>query len=199
MLYVKRKYFKEFSKNIGYLFSKVSVSPNQWTLMSLALAFLCFYLIVNQLFLISFIVCVLTISIDMIDGAVARVTNKATIFGAYLDTVTDRFIEFFIIFGLFFVSYPNLIFNSKTWTMILLFGSMMSTYSKSAALEKGLIKKELKGGGLLEHTDRLVLFLIIILISYFSLQYAIYLIAITSVLTVISFFQRFLIATKRYI
>jgi len=135
----------------------------------------------------------------MIDGAVARVTNKATKFGAYLDTIIDRFVEFFIIFGLFFVDYPNLILSSKTWIMILLFGSMMSTYSKSAAFEKGLIKKELKGGGLLEHTDRLVLFLVSILISYFSLQYALYLIAITSILTFVSFFQRFLIATKRYI
>jgi archaetidylinositol phosphate synthase len=199
MLYVKRKYFKDLSKNLGYLFSSLPISPNQWTILSLVLALLCFYLTATRNFLVSFIVCVLTISIDMIDGAVARATNKATKFGAYLDTIIDRFIEFFIIFGLFFVDYPSLIFSSKTWIMILLFGSMMSTYSKSAALEKGLTKKELKGGGLLEHTDRLVLFLVSILISYFSLQYAIYLIVLTSILTLISFFQRFLIATKRYI
>lgn len=83
--------------------------------------------------------------------------------------------------------------------MILLFGSLISTYSKPAAFEKGLIKKELKGGGILEHTDRLILFLIIILISHFSLEYAIYLIALTSILTLISFLQRFFIVTKRYI
>jgi archaetidylinositol phosphate synthase len=199
MLYVKRKYFKDLSKNLGYLFSSLPISPNQWTILSLVLALLCFYLTATGNFLVSFIICVLTISIDMIDGAVARTTNKATKFGAYLDTIIDRFIEFFIIFGLFFVDYPSLILSSKTWIMILLFGSMMSTYSKSAAFEKGLTKKELKGGGLLEHTDRLVLFLVSILISYFSLQYAIYLIVLTSILTLISFFQRFLIATKRYI
>jgi len=199
MLYIKRKYFKNLSKDIGYFFSRLSISPNQWTILSLVLAILCFYLTATRNFLASFIICTLTISIDMIDGAVARVTNKATKFGAYLDTIIDRFVEFFIIFGLFFVDYPNLILSSKTWIMILLFGSMMSTYSKSAAFEKGLIKKELKGGGLLEHTDRLVLFLVSILISYFSLQYALYLIAITSILTFVSFFQRFLIATKRYI
>jgi len=199
MLYVKRKYFKNLSKNVGYIFSRISISPNQWTILSLVLAILCFYLTVTRNFLASFIICTLTISIDMIDGAVARATNKATKFGAYLDTIIDRLIEFFIIFGLFFVDYPNLILSSKTWIMILLFGSVMSTYSKSAAFEKGLIKKELKGGGLLEHTDRLVLFLVSILISYFSLQYALYLIVITSILTFVSFFQRFLIATKRYI
>jgi phosphatidylglycerophosphate synthase len=135
----------------------------------------------------------------MIDGAVARATGNVTKFGAYLDTVIDRFIEFFIIFGLFFIDYPSLIFSSNTWLMILLFGSIMSTYSKSAAFEKGLIRKELKGGGILEHTDRLILFLIIILISYISLEYAMYLIALTTILTMISFLQRFFIVTKRYI
>jgi phosphatidylglycerophosphate synthase len=133
----------------------------------------------------------------MVDGAVARETNKVTKFGAYLDTIIDRFIEFFIIFGLSFVNYPDIIFSSKAWLMILFFGSMMSTYSKPAALEKGLIKKEMKGGGILEHTDRLLMFLIIVLLSYFSLEYAMYLIALTSILTLISFLQRFLIVTKR--
>jgi phosphatidylglycerophosphate synthase len=199
MLYKKRKYFKDVSKGLGYAFSRLPISPNQWTLSSLFLALIVFYFLVNQNFLISFVVCIFAISIDMIDGAVARATERATKFGAYLDTVTDRFIEFFIIFGLFFISYPSFIFSSKTWLMILFFGSMMSTYSKSAAFEKGLINKESKGGGILEHTDRLILFLITILISYFSLQYATYLIALTSILTLVSFAQRFHLVTKRYI
>jgi archaetidylinositol phosphate synthase len=199
MLYKKRKYFTDVSKNLGYIFSKLPISPNQWTISSLFLALILFYFLVNQNFLVSFILCIFTISIDMIDGAVARATNRATKFGAYLDTIIDRFIEFFIIFGLFFTIYPIFIFSSETWLMILLFGSMMSTYSKPAAFEKGLVKKELKGGGILEHTDRLILFLIIILISYFSLEYAIYLIALTSILTIVSFAQRFYIITKRYI
>ncbi len=199
MLYKKRKHFKGLSKDIGYTFSKLPLSPNQWTLSSLFLALIVFYFLVNQNFLISFVVCIFAVSIDMIDGAVARATGRTTKFGAYLDTVTDRFIEFFIIFGLFFIDYPSFIFSSQAWLMILLLGSMMSTYSKSAAFEKVLINKESKGGGILEHTDRLLLFLIIILISYFSLQYATYLIAITSILTLVSFAQRFRIFTKRYI
>ena len=186
MLYKKRKYFKGLSKNLGQIFSKFPLSPNQWTISSLFLAIILVYFLINQNFLISFVVCIFTISVDMVDGAVARATNKVTKFGAYLDTIIDRFIEFFIIFGLLFVDYPNFIFTSKTWLMVLLFGSLMSSYSKPSALEKGLIKKELKGGGILEHTDRLILFLIIILISNFSLEYATYLIALTSILTIIS-------------
>jgi len=199
MLYKKRKYFDEFRSNMGKTVAKIPISPNQWTILSLILAIIVFYFLVNQEFLISFVLCVVTISIDMVDGAVARVSNKVTKFGAYLDTIVDRFVEFFIVFGLFFTNYTSLIFSSQAWLMILFFGSMMSTYSKPTALEKGLIKKELKGGGILEHTDRLLLFLIIILLSYFSKDYVIYLIALTSILTLISFLQRFLIVTKKYI
>ena len=184
---------------MGKTVAKIPISPNQWTILSLILAIIVFYFLVNQEFLISFVLCVVTISIDMVDGAVARVSNKVTKFGAYLDTIVDRFVEFFIVFGLFFTNYTSLIFSSQAWLMILFFGSMMSTYSKPTALEKGLIKKELKGGGILEHTDRLLLFLIIILLSYFSKDYVIYLIALTSILTLISFLQRFLIVTKKYI
>ena len=199
MLYKKRKYFKNLSKDLGYTFSKLPLSPNQWTILSLVLAIILFYFMVNQNFLASFVLCALTISIDMIDGAVARATNSATKFGAYFDTMLDRFIEFFIIFGFLFIGYPGFIFSSSIWIIFLLFGSMMSTYSKSAALEKGLINKELKGGGILEHTDRLLCFLVIIILSYFSLEYATYLIAITTTLTFVSFLQRFYIVTKRYI
>jgi len=197
MLYKERKHFKDVSRNVGKFFSKTSISSNQWTILSLLLVLIVFYLLVIQSFLIAFDFCIFTIFIDMVDGAVARETNKVTKFGAYLDTIIDRFIEFFIIFGLSFVNYPDIIFSSKAWLMILFFGSMMSTYSKPAALEKGLIKKEMKGGGILEHTDRLLMFLIIVLLSYFSLEYAMYLIALTSILTLISFLQRFLIVTKR--
>ena len=199
MLYKKRKYFKGLSSKIGETLVRVPISPNQWTVSSLVLAVILFYFLINQEFLISFIVCIFAVSIDMVDGAVARASNRVTKFGAYLDTTVDRFVEFFIIFGLFFVGYPDFILSSQAWLMILFFGSMMSTYSKPAAFEKGLINKESKGGGILEHTDRLLLFLVIILISYFSLQYATYLIALTSILTLVSFVQRFRIFTKRYI
>lgn len=101
MLYKKRKKFKDVSKNLGYTLSKIPVSPNQWTILSLILVLIVFYFLINQNFLIAFIFCIFTISIDIVDGAVARTTNKVTKFGAYLDTIIDRFIEFFIILGLF--------------------------------------------------------------------------------------------------
>ena len=78
--------------------------------------------------------------------------------------------------------------------MLLFLGSFMSTYTRAAAFEKGVFN-DLKGG-ILEHTDRLIFFLIIILMSAFSKDYASYLIALMAVLTNISALQRFLKAIK---
>jgi len=82
------------------------------------------------------------------------------------------------------------------WLLFLLFGSLMVTYAKASAFEKGVIKKELKGGGILEHPDRMILILAIILISNFSMLYASYLIVIATILIGITALQRFVIAIR---
>jgi len=197
MLYFKRKYFDDLGKKIGLKFSKLSISPNQWSLLGLFLVLISFYFLINQNFLISGIIFIFAASIDMIDGAVARATKKASVFGAYIDTVVDRIVEFVIILGLFLNQYPDFIFPVKLWIFLLLFSSMMVTYTKSAASEKKLVKREMEGGGLLEHPDRMLLILAIILVSSFSLLYASFLIVITTFLVATTAFQRFLRAIKR--
>jgi len=197
MLYKKRNYFYKLGKKIGFIFSKISLSPNQWTILSLVFALIMFYFLINQNFLFASIIFAFTAFIDMVDGAVAREAKKVTKIGGYLDSITDRVIEFIIVLGLFLSNYPDFIISIKIWLLFLLFGSFMSTYTRAAAFEKKVFK-DLKGG-ILEHTDRLILFFLIILISIFSLQYASYLIAITVILANISALQRFLTVIKRYI
>jgi archaetidylinositol phosphate synthase len=195
MLWINRKRFNGFSEKMGDVFSRMPLSPNHWTALSLLLAFIVFYLLTAREFVAAFVVFAFTMSIDMIDGAVARKTKSVTKFGGYLDSVTDRLIEFIIIIGLLFVGYPNFIATASVWLMLLMLGSFMSTYTRAAAFEKG-VYKDLKGG-LLEHTDRLVLFATIILVSHFSLVYASYLIASMTALSNLSALQRFLKVVKR--
>ena len=197
MLYINRKYFDEMGNRIGEKLAKLPLSPNQWTLSSLLIVLLSFYFLINQDFLTAGFVFIFAASIDMIDGAVARATRRATVFGAYLDTITDRVIEFVIILGLFLVPYPNLIIPANVWLFIMLFSSMMVTYTKSAATEKRVVLGGMRGGGLLEHPDRMLLILITIFLSFFSMQYAMYLIAITTILIALTAVQRFYLAIKR--
>jgi phosphatidylglycerophosphate synthase len=195
MLYLNRKYFEKIGKQVGYAFSKIPVSPNQWTVLSLILAFVASYFLAAKEFIVSITVFAFTAFIDMIDGAVARHTKKVTKIGGYLDSIVDRSIEFLIILGLFFANYPDFIIPIEVWLLLLLFGSFMSTYTRAAAFEKNVFK-DLKGG-MLEHTDRLIFFLLIFIVSVFSLENASVLIAVMSVLAVVSALQRFLKAIKR--
>jgi archaetidylinositol phosphate synthase len=195
MLYKRRSYFDNLGRKIGKIFSKLSLSPNQWTLLGLFFTLILFYFLINQNFLFAAVTFVFTAFIDMIDGAVARETKKVTKVGGYLDSIIDRVIEFIIVLGLFLNSYPDFFLPIKIWLLFLLFGSFMSTYMRAAAFEKEVFKN-LKGG-ILEHTDRLIFFLIIFIVSIFSLAYASYLIVLMAILANISALQRFLRAIKR--
>jgi archaetidylinositol phosphate synthase len=195
MLYLNRRYFEKTGKQIGRIFGKIPITPNQWTLLSLALSMVTFYFLINREFIPAIVTFAFTAFIDVIDGSVARQTRQVTKVGGYLDSVVDRAIEFVIVLGLFTVNYPSFIIPMRVWIMLLFFGSFMSTYTRAAAFEKGVFK-DLKGG-ILEHTDRLLFFILIFAVSAFSLAYASYLIALMAALAIVSALQRFLKAVKR--
>jgi phosphatidylglycerophosphate synthase len=128
--------------------------------------------------------------LDLVDGAVARAKGMASKKGAYLDTIADRYVEAIGLFGLLFVKLPGLIFPSFVWIFLALLGSMMVTYAKSAAKEKGLSEIDLKGG-LMSRAERLFVFLLIL--ALMALGYdlaAIYLLALLALLANITAFQR---------
>ena len=197
MLYKKREYFKSISEFLGRIFTKICPYPNLWTIFGIMTAIVTFYFLYEQNFLIAATFFAITAIIDVIDGAVARRTNRATNFGAYLDTVVDRVTEFIILCGLFFVDYPDFIFSTKAWIFLVLFGFLMTTYVKAAASEKKIVKKEIKGG-ILERGERMILLFLIILFSNFSLEYSAIMLAITAIFSIFTVLQRFFIALNQW-
>jgi phosphatidylglycerophosphate synthase len=197
MLYAKRERFNKISNFCGRIFSKICSSPNIWTAFGIIPAVLSFYFLVKQNFLIAAGFFILTAIIDFIDGSVARVTKRVSNFGAYLDTVVDRVTEFIILFGLYLIEYPDILWPTRLWLFFLLFGSLMTTYVKSAAFEKKIVNKEIRGG-ILERGERMMLLLLIIVLSNYSLVYAAILIMLTTIVANLSALQRFIIAIKQW-
>ena len=195
-LYKKRERFDSFSKKTGNFFSKFGLSPNQWTIVSLIPVIVSLYFLVNESFLIAGMLFLLSAFIDIIDGSVARYSNKVSVKGAYLDTIVDRYVEGIILVGLLFVSLPVFYLPSPVWIFLYLFGSLMTTYSKAAAKEKGLVEKELKGG-LLERAERLLILFFGIIIASVDPFFLTFIIALLAVLTNISALQRIAIALKK--
>lgn len=194
-LYKRREKFEGLSWKIGKFFSGFGLSPNQWTLISTLPVLLTAYCLYRNEFLLAAVAFFFTILIDVVDGSVARYAKKATRLGAYLDTVTDRYVEFIVIIGLLLASITTPFFPPYIWIAAFLFGSVMTTYTKAAASEKNLAEKELKGG-ILERTDRMLILLLGLLAGAASTVYLGYVIVLLAVLSNISAVQRISIAVK---
>lgn len=202
-LYKKREQFGSLSIKIGMIFSKFGLSPNQWTIVSLIPALAAVFFLANGQFLEAAGCFIVASFLDMVDGSVARVTGRVTRFGAYLDTIIDRYVEALIILGLLFVTLPAVDIPylpwkvpMTAWLFVYFFGGIMTTYSKAAAKEKNIfVDKELRGG-LLERAERLLLLFIGILLAHFDPWLLSVMIIILAVLANISALQRMYIAYK---
>ncbi|MFH0956340.1 MAG: CDP-alcohol phosphatidyltransferase family protein [Candidatus Aenigmatarchaeota archaeon] len=187
--YGKRHKFEGVSQAVGKAFRMAGLPANTITLLSIIPALASAYLITQSEFILAAALFMLCAILDMADGAVARATGKASNFGAYLDTMMDRYVEFIVILSLLFLSLsggiPGLMLPAAVWVFVLLFGSLMTSYAKAAAKEKNLVRDEIKGG-LVERAERmLILFTGIILASVnpLYLTYAIVLLAFLSNIT----------------
>lgn len=78
-----------------------SISPNILTLVGLIFSLLTFFFIaVTGQLILAGVFLVVSGFFDLLDGAVARSTNMVTRFGAFLDSVLDRYSDLFVMFGI---------------------------------------------------------------------------------------------------
>jgi len=89
----------------------------------------------NAFLLLGFALLVLSSACDMLDGAVARIANRKTRFGAFLDSTTDRFSDFAVYAGIAFYyarqSPANLTFTLLC--MLAFFHAFMISYTRARA------------------------------------------------------------------
>ena len=93
---------------------------------------------------------------DMVDGRVARETNRVTRFGGFFDSVIDRYSDLALLMGLL-VYYGSI--NRPGWviiTAVVMTGSVMISYTRARA-ENVIPKCKV---GFLERPERVVLIII---------------------------------------
>lgn len=199
MLYAGRERFEKLSVKVGITFSKIPLTPNRWTILSLIPAVAAAYFLAKDQFLVAAGLFIVASFLDLVDGSVARARGMSTKFGAYLDTIVDRYVEALIILALLFVALPEQGFflPIKAWVFLYFFGAMMTTYAKATAKEKEIVAEgsELKGG-LLERAERLIILFVGIVAAYFNPLYLSYVIVLLAVLANFSALQRIWIARK---
>ena len=100
-------------------------------------------------------------ALDALDGTLARLTNRVTKFGAFLDSTTDRFAEGALFLGILHWYLQH----GLTWVAYVIFlallGSLMVSYTRARAEGIGLECKE----GLLTRFERVALLVICFMLT----------------------------------
>jgi CDP-diacylglycerol--glycerol-3-phosphate 3-phosphatidyltransferase len=119
--------------------------------------------------------------LDILDGALARAGGKASTFGAFLDSTTDRIGEAFMLGAIAVVFYRGANETAFLFTFAALAGSFLVSYTRSKAETLGL-----KGDvGIGSRAERVVVITAgLVLAPWGGLQWAIYVLAATAWITV---------------
>lgn len=117
-----------FWNRFGKVVARVGLTPNMVTVSGIVLcAINAAAFPWHQSFLLFGVFVALIELLDNVDGAVARVTGTSSLYGSYLDAVTDRYKDFFILLSIAWVT--------GYWSVctIAIAGSMITSYNASRA------------------------------------------------------------------
>jgi phosphatidylglycerophosphate synthase len=132
------------------------VHPNILTLIGLLINIFAMILFAKGIFLWAGVVIMFAGIFDMVDGEVARRTKRVTKFGAFFDSVIDRYSDMLLLLGLvIWYAKINRIFYVGL-TGLVLIGSVLTSYTRARA--ESLIPA--CKVGFLERPERIVLLII---------------------------------------
>ena len=183
-----RRLFKPLSNALG----RTSISPNMLTVLGLLLSVGSAVLIWYGYYVTAAIVFTIGSLCDMLDGAVARLSEKVTPMGAFLDSTFDRVGEGVMLtaIALAYARDGNLwMVGASFATMI---GSFLVSYARARAEALGLDCKV----GLMTRPERLALIGLGLLLQRFGvLPVVMYILAVLTAITVL---QRILHVRKQF-
>jgi CDP-diacylglycerol--glycerol-3-phosphate 3-phosphatidyltransferase len=156
---------RQFVAAIMRPLARLGINPNLVTLLGLVLSTVTAIVIASGHLRIGGVLVLFAGIFDMFDGAMARIRNAATTFGAFLDSTLDRYSESIILGGLLYYALqrPGLQDalwpwpHEQQWMIVFVFvaavGSLMVSYAKARAEGLGLECKT----GLLARPERVVI------------------------------------------
>jgi CDP-diacylglycerol---glycerol-3-phosphate 3-phosphatidyltransferase len=126
---------RNMARKVAQVFVKTPITPNMLTLFGLVLNGVVAALLITD-HLVAGGVMMIVAGLFMLDGALAKITERVTTFGAFLDSVVDRYSEAIILLGLLVHYYQsdtpqNLV--EIVLIYVTLVGSMMISYARARA------------------------------------------------------------------
>ena len=131
---IRRNLAYRITNPIVGILSKSGITPNDLTLINLALNIAAAYVIATGHFLLGGVLVLVSGLFDLLDGALARFTKQTTKFGAILDSTVDRISEAAILCGLLIWYVPQEDASLKiVLIFIVLIGSFLVSYIRARA------------------------------------------------------------------
>ena len=189
-----RDSLKPTLEKLGRGFAKTGLPPNFWTSLGLLFAFssaIIYGLNLEFALIIGGILLLVSGFFDIVDGQVARVTQKISKKGGFFDSIFDKVAEVAIFLGILVGDYaePYLVFLAITL-------SLLVSYVRSRAESLGV---NLQGVGIGERAERLLVIAILgivggIIAEKDFMEFAVIIVIIISAIT---FIQRVIVTTKK--
>jgi len=149
---------------VGKAIARTGLTPNMITGLTVLVALVSASFFAEGALFIGFVFMVLTVVMDMFDGAVARAAGLSSKFGATFDHTLDRYAEFLFLLGLMVgplgaVAIPWWIagdtFIPWFWGYFTLFGMIMASFTRAKAESVGGM--ESCTVGIAERQEKLIL------------------------------------------
>ncbi|MCE5299132.1 MAG: CDP-alcohol phosphatidyltransferase family protein [Methanoregulaceae archaeon] len=160
---------------IATVFCRAGITPNQISLLSLLAGVLCAVFYMYRMFIIGSLFLFISAVLDLVDGSVARRTEKETRFGAVFDWIADKYVDAIVILG---VGLSGIAILSRipdfppasdfAIVAIAIIGSLMNTFIKPVVYAEtgykdrigGKIEDPLEGVGFFGRPETILVLLI---------------------------------------
>jgi CDP-diacylglycerol--glycerol-3-phosphate 3-phosphatidyltransferase len=168
---------------------RLGFSPNGLTVIGSLLTASVGLLVAQGWFLAAGLCLWLFSATDTLDGALARATDRVSIFGAFLDSVCDRYAEAAVFFGLvwWYQSTGNAV--GVVLSYLALVGSLMVSYSRARAEGVGLQAADV---GWFQRPERIVVLGIGLMLAPVFSAALLVVLGLLAILTTVTVLQRVL-------
>ena len=158
-----------FTEPIVKMLVRTNVTPNALTWFGFALALVAAVFIALEYLFVAGIVLLTAGLFDLLDGALARRTNKVTIFGGVLDSTLDRLSEGVILLGIIFLYTDKGSSRGVLLAAAVLLTSLLVSYIRAKAEATG-IKCMV---GLFTRPERVIILALGLLLNWLEIALAI--------------------------
>jgi len=147
------------------LVSRTGISPNGVTVIGFLLMVVVGLVLSQGYLRLAGVLLILAAFFDAIDGALARMQDRVTRFGAFFDSTLDRYAEVAIFLGILIYFLGQGAGTEVILTYIAIAGSLMVSYTRARGEGLGVSVR----GGLLSRLERMAILIILLLLNQLSI------------------------------